>query len=564
MTVLFNDPHTFADESIQAFARANPEAVLLVDGGVVRATAAPGKRVAVVSGGGSGHFPAFAGWVGEGLLDGAACGAIFSSPSQRQITTVARSADNGAGILFVPINYAGDILHFGGAAEELRADGLDVRMVPITDDIASGSSSEASSRRGIAGSFPVVKILGAAAAKGASLEELERLAIRANDATRSFGVAFSGCTLPGADHPLFEVESGRMAVGLGIHGEPGISDAPIGTANEVADLILDGLFVERQPENGRGVALLVNGLGTTKYDELHLVLARAADRLQAEGMIVVAPVVGELVTSLDMAGVSISLTYLDDDLKRYWLAPASSPAFTRTAPVRHESRRTAWSAGPGRVFRQGSKESQQNALQIHAALEQAAAALRRHEVALGDLDAVAGDGDHGIGMVRGVNGALEAAVSAIAAGAGASTTLRAAGDKWSDASGGTSGALWGAGLISAARVISDEREVTGVDVIAAAASFAQAVVDRGGAKVGDKTMLDAIAPFVAELKRLFTGGTDLAAAWSGAAMASTNAAAKTAGSAASRGRSRLHGPRSIGHADPGATSFALIVSSIDL
>ena len=563
MTILVNDPHSFADESLAAFAQAHPGSVQLVDGGIVRAAAGPATRVAIVSGGGSGHFPAFAGWVGDGLLEGAACGAIFSSPSQRQIVTVARSADNGAGVLFVPINYAGDILHFGAAAEELRHAGIDARMVAITDDIASGSAAEPNTRRGIAGSFPIVKILGAAAAAGSTLDELERLAIRSNEATRSFGVAFSGCTLPGSDHPLFEVPPGRMAVGLGIHGEPGISEAPIGTADEVTDLVIDGLFEERSPERGRAVAVLVNGLGTTKYDELNLVLARTIRRLDDAGMVAVAPVVGELVTSLDMAGLSISLTYLDDETEAFWLASASSPAFTRREFEPAAPLRTVWHDEADVAIERGSAGSHSAAARILSGFERAHEALRREEEALGALDAVAGDGDHGVGMVRGVSGALDAARAAVAAGAGASTTLRMAGEKWSDASGGTSGALWGDGLVAAASALDDDRSPTGDDIVGAVRRFADAVAGRGGAAVGDKTMIDAIAPFASELERNHGRGLNLADAWSAAAKSAAEGATLTAGFASHLGRSRLHGSRSVGYADPGATSFALIVLTLD-
>jgi dihydroxyacetone kinase len=571
MTKLFNDPHEFAAEALAEFAALNADRVALVQGGVVRAERAPEGQVAIMMGGGSGHFPAFAGWVGRGFGHGAACGRVFASPSEKEVLNVARAADAGGGVLFVPINYAGDILHFGAARDQLRADGVDARMVAVTDDIASGASADRHLRRGIAGSLLVIKMAGAAAESGLGLDDVERVAVAANEATRSFGVAFSGCTLPGSAGPLFEVPAGKMAVGLGIHGEPGTGEAPLGTASEVADVLVDGLFAERPPEPGRAVALLVNGLGATKYDELHLVSRQVRARLAAERMTVVAPLAGEYVTSLDMAGVSVSLAYLDDELESLWLRPVDSPALTRgRVPARPAGAGTrgepgpgdAAAGGPGPEVTPGSAASARAAACVLAGLESAAAAIAAEEARLGAIDAVAGDGDHGTGMVDGLRGALQAAREAAARGAGAGTTLRLAGQRWSDQAGGTSGALWGSGLVAAGDVIGDADEPQPAAILAAVAAFGDSVARRGGAAVGEKTMVDAIVPFTEELADCLSRGLTAADAWRSAAGAASAAAARTAEYAASRGRARTHGGRSVGTPDPGAVSFALIVSSV--
>ncbi|MDR2253125.1 MAG: dihydroxyacetone kinase subunit DhaK, partial [Bifidobacteriaceae bacterium] len=307
MTKLVNDPHDFVSQALAGFAAAQSDRVLAVPGaGVIRAAEPPGGQVAVIMGGGSGHFPAFAGWVGAGFGHGAVCGNIFSSPSEAQILAVARAAESGGGILFSPINYAGDILHFGAAAEKLRQDGIDVRLAAVTDDIVSAPAEDHHERRGIAGAFIVLKMVGAAAEAGGDLRQVEQVMIRANAATRTFGVAFGGCTLPGGAEPMFTIPPGRMAVGLGIHGEPGTAEVDLVSADQVADLLVDGLLAERPSEAGRRVAVLVNGLGATKYDELSIVYRRVAQRLAAAHMTPVAPVVGEQVTSLDMAGLSVT------------------------------------------------------------------------------------------------------------------------------------------------------------------------------------------------------------------------------------------------------------------
>jgi dihydroxyacetone kinase len=220
MTYLYDQPNDFAADAVAGFAAAHPT-ITQVHGGVVRASATPPGQPALVIGGGTGHYPAFSGWVGPGMAHGSPCGNVFASPSASQVYSVARNAENGGGVVLGFGNYAGDMLHFGLAAEKLRAEGIDVRVVPVSDDVASNDQENRRDRRGIAGDLPVLKAVGAAIENGADLDEAERIATKANEATRSLGVAFDGCTLPGADEPLFRVPEGKLAVGLGIHGEPG-------------------------------------------------------------------------------------------------------------------------------------------------------------------------------------------------------------------------------------------------------------------------------------------------------------------------------------------------------
>lgn len=559
---LVNDPATFVAESLRAFCSVNGDRVALAPGGVVRRVRRPGK-VVVVTGGGSGHYPAFAGWVGRGLIDAAVCGNIFSSPSEQQIIDVTRLADQGGGVVFIPINYAGDILHFGAAQEELRLGGIDVRTVIVTDDIASGSPDGPEGRRGIAGSLVVHKVAGAAAERGSSLDEVERIAKQAVLATRTFGIAFSGCTLPGAQAPLFTVPQGRMAIGMGIHGEPGIAEQEVGTAAEIADVLVDGLLAERPAKPGQRIAVVVNGLGGTKYDELHLVFARVRERLEEEGMQLVAPFVGEYMTSLDMAGLSVSIAYLDAELEDLWLDPVDAVAVARpllepeTGPEPDqaaEERRDA-------AVPIGTAESNRTAAVILERLAAVTVAIEAAADELGRIDAVAGDGDHGMGMITGTKGALAAARRAVAAGAGAGTVLRIAGERWSAVAGGTSGALWGAGLTAAGAVVGDIEAPSPTTIAAAVSAFAVAIIARGGAEPGDKTMVDALIPFVASLRGGVESGESVRDAWVAAADTATAAAEATAALTPRRGRARIHGARSVGTPDAGAVSFALVVET---
>ncbi|MFB6982011.1 dihydroxyacetone kinase family protein [Streptomyces scopuliridis] len=587
MTVLTNDPRAFADEALAGFAAAHAEEVRTVHGGVVRASATPPGQVAVVIGGGTGHYPAFAGWVGPGFAHGAACGQVFASPSASQICSVARAADNGGGVILGFGNYAGDTLHFGRAAEQLRAEGMDVRTLAVTDDIASGQADNTAPRRGIAGDFSVLKILGAAAEAGLGIDAAVRAGRRANAATRSLGLAFGGCTLPGADRPLFTVPAGRMSIGLGIHGEPGIAALPLPTADRAADLLVDRILVERAVAaagvaGSDRVALLLNGLGGTKYEELYVVYRRVAERLAGEGLTVVAPVVGEQITSLGMAGLSLTVTFLDEELEALWTAPAATPAFRRGAvaprPPRTDDLTTTHRMPP---VVPGGPVSRALGARLAEALLTVRDTVVAHEARLGDLDAVAGDGDHGIGMRRGAEAAAAAAREAVALGAGAGTVLAHAGAAWSERAGGTSGALWGAALTSFGAVLGDHDGSTvggggaagrdsrtggrdaadGAQLTRAVRAAVDAVLRIGGARPGDKTLVDAAVPFADRLEAaLPTVG--FAAAWAQAARAAGEAAEATAMIAARLGRARTHGVRGVGSPDPGAISFALIVAAL--
>lgn len=566
MTRLLNAPNDFPAHALHGFALANPRYVEQVHGGVVRSTESPQGQVAVVLGGGSGHYPAFAGWVGPGMAHGAVCGNVFASPSASQVYSVVRAADNAGGVLLGFGNYAGDVLHFGEAAERLRAEGLDVRIVTVTDDMASDTAANSLSRRGIAGDLLVFKIAGAAAEAGCDLDEVERVARKANASTRSLGIAFGGCTLPGADHALFEVPGATMAIGLGIHGEPGISVAPLGTADDVADALLDGILAEA-PERGVDgyegrVAVLLNGLGATKYEELFVVYARIADRLARMGLTVIEPEVGEQVTSLDMEGLSLTVTFLDAELEGYWTAPVDTPAFRRGASSHRPNRVARVEVDEQTAIVPGSPESQELAARLTAAIDAMVLCARENEQRLGDLDAVAGDGDHGQGMVLGTCGAARAAEAALAAGAGAQTLLVRAGGAWSENAGGTSGALWGSALAAMGHALSDSAGASPDEVVTAVRAGIDAIVRLGGATPGDKTMVDALVPFIDTLTTSRAGGASLPEAWAAASAAAALAAEATALITARRGRARTHGEHSLGHADPGATSFALLMAAV--
>ena len=562
MTKIVDDPETFAASALAGFSRVYGRYVRLVKGGVVRSTAVPPGKVSVIVGGGSGHYPAFAGYVGPGMADAAVAGEIFASPSTAAVARVCRNADYGGGIILGFGNYAGDVLNFGVAAERLRAEGIDVRIVTVTDDVASAPAGRHLQRRGIAGDFVVFKVAGAAAEAGLPLDEVERVTRLANSSTFSFGVAFGGCTLPGAKGPLFTVPKGMMALGLGIHGEPGIRDTDIVPAGDLAKLLVETVLAER-PAGAHRAAVLLNGLGATKYEELFVLWGAVEGQLQAAGVDLVAPEVGEYVTSLDMQGCSLTVMWLDEELERYWLAPCDTPVFrrgetfhTQPAAVRDRAEDEAPTFGPA------TPASREGARCLAGILDAMVSALGEAEAELGRIDAFAGDGDHGQGMRRGATAAREAIHEAVAGGAGARSALAAAGDAWADRAGGTSGAIWGFLLRSWSGALTDDAVPTGADVVSGARLALDDVMRLGGAKPGDKTLVDAFVPFVAALEAASMNGAPLKEAWEKASIACEEAAQATAPLSPRLGRARPLAERSIGHPDAGAVSLALIARTI--
>lgn len=565
MTRLWNDPADFADEMIEGFVAANARSVRRVTGGVVRSTIVPDGQVAVVIGGGSGHYPAFGGLVGQGLAHGAAMGNLFASPSAQQIHAVASAAERGAGVFFSYGNYAGDVLNFDAAQERLRAEGVDVATVTVTDDVFSAAPEDKHKRRGIAGDLIVFRIAAAAAETGYDLAGVAEVAARANDRTRSIGVAFTGCTLPGASEPLFTVPAGRMAIGLGIHGEPGIDETEIPTADELAALLVDSLLSE-VPDGvdvaGARVIPILNGLGSLKYEEMFVVYRRIAQLLDSAGLVVVDPHVGEYCTSFDMAGTSLTLFWLDEELERLWQTPVDAPAYRRGSVVTAAQADVADIAAVEEAVTPGDAESQDVAQTVQAALQVIVDTIDENVDEFGRIDSIAGDGDHGIGMQRGSHAALAAGIAAVDAGAGAQTTLVRAADAWADRAGGTSGALWGVILNAIALRLGDTGRPDAHAVAAGVADGARGVQAYGKAEVGDKTLVDALVPFTSELATALDNGASLADAWRAASDAATRAADATSDLLPRMGRARTHGEHAVGTPDPGAISLALIATRV--
>lgn len=568
MTRLFNDPRLFKEDMIEGFVAAYPRYLRRVPdaSGVIANSAPEPGRVAVVIGGGSGHYPAFCGVVGEGLATAAVIGDVFTSPSGEQAYRVARAAESGAGVLFSFGNYSGDVLNFAMAESRLKLEGVDCRTVLVTDDVLSAEPAEREKRRGIAGGFYVFKIAGSAAHRGDPLDVVEAIARHANARTRSVGVAFAGCTIPGQHEPLFSVKPDQMEVGLGIHGEPGVRSSALLPAREIAQLMVDALIANAPPTAGSRAAVLVNGLGATKYEELFVLYKDIAPALARAGVDSHETLVGEFVTSLDMAGCSLTLLWLDDELQELHDATAITPAFTR---IGSESwgRRTVPTFAPGKSavspvavnLTESPGEAGALGVAFRLAITSALLAIEAAEPELARLDAATGDGDHGAGMVRG----FQAAAASVQGfeGTGRQSMMRA-GQAFMDTAGGASGALVGGWLVAIGAALPvDDNAVDAMAIGDALSSASDALARLGQAQPGDKTMLDTLDPFVCSYQSAVVSGTWLAESWAVAMEAAAAGMLSTAGMVSRRGRASRLGERSRGHQDAGATSMFYVLRS---
>jgi dihydroxyacetone kinase-like protein len=332
MRKLMNDPEEFVDEMLEGMVLAYPDRVRLLEEearALVRSDNDFKGRVTIATGGGSGHLPVFAGYVGRGLADGCAVGNLFASPSADQMLAVTRAINGGKGVLYLYGNYGGDRLNFDLAAELAGAEGIRIETVLGTDDVASAPTERAADRRGIAGIFFGYRVAGAAAARGAALDEVAAITRRALSRTRSFGVAMSACTLPTVGHPNFDVPEGEMEIGMGIHGEPGVRRGPLLPADSVTDDLLDRILADGNFESGSEFAVLINGLGATPAEELLIVYRRVHHRLTDQGFTIRRAFIGEYATSLEMAGASLSLLHLDDELSSLIDHQADAPITMR-------------------------------------------------------------------------------------------------------------------------------------------------------------------------------------------------------------------------------------------
>jgi dihydroxyacetone kinase len=330
MQKIINEPKAFVDEMLDGILLAHPESLRAPAKRVlVRASAPSEGKVGIVTGGGSGHLPLFLGYVGYGLADGVAVGDVFASPSSDQILEATRAVHGGTGVLYLYGNYGGDVMNFDLAAELADAEGIVTATVLGADDVASAPAGSESRRRGVAGITFLYKVAGAKAEQGASLEEVVAVVERAAAGLRSMGVALSPCVVPAAGEPTFSLPAGDMEIGMGIHGEPGVRRGPLEPAAQIADQLVERITADLPFNSGDEAAVLVNGLGATPREELYVLFRSVHAAVTSAGVAVRRTWVGEYATSLEMAGASVSVLRLDEELLRLLDAPCESPFVVR-------------------------------------------------------------------------------------------------------------------------------------------------------------------------------------------------------------------------------------------
>ncbi|WP_217178654.1 dihydroxyacetone kinase family protein [Streptomyces sp. AC495_CC817] len=549
MRKIINSPTSFVDEVVDGILLAHPDQLRAADAdgrALVRTDAPARGRVGIVTGGGSGHLPFFLGYVGHGLCSAVAVGNVFSSPSPAQIAAASLAVDSGSGLLYLYGNYGGDVYNFDIAADLCRSRGIEVRTVLGADDIESAPAESAHTRRGVAGLVLVYKAAGASAERGDALDEVARIARKAADAVRTMGVGLSPTVLPAAGEETFSLDEGEMEIGVGIHGERGTHRGPLEPADAITDRFLASLERELDLTEGARVAVLVNGLGATPLEELYVVYRRVHRVLAERGVEIAYRLVGEYVTSLEMAGASLSIMQLDEELEELLGAPARSPFFQQG--VVSAAAGTAPSAPVVAVEETFAASTAEGASALRARLLEVLPRLSAHAEELRELDAMLGDGDLGITVSAGA-AAVADALRALPDDADGRSVLQAAGLAFSSANPSTFAALVGSALLSASADLpaGEHLEVSGAFVRRAAAAIAA----RGGAAIGDKTLLDVLEP----VARALDEGAD-------PADAAAEAVRVSSGWRSRRGRAAWQQERSIGQADPGSVAVLRFVEEL--
>jgi dihydroxyacetone kinase len=510
------------------------------------------EQVAILSGGGSGHEPAHAGYVGAGMLSGAVLGEVFTSPSSDSVFAAIKAVAGKRGAVLVVKNYTGDRLNFGLAAEMARAEGAPVELVIVDDDVALKAEASATGARGLAGTVFIHKLLGAAAAEGQSLNELVALGKTAVASLATMGVSFSAGTSPAVGRPSFELAENEMELGLGIHGEPGVQRTELKPADALTEMLLSEIVKHGQFRAEKRVVVMVNNLGATTEMELAIIARHAISYLKGEGFVVERSYAGTFLSSLDMAGISISVLGVTDEWLRWLDAETTAPAWPNAArqkPGKLRGKVVATAATDGRAT-SGVKVRSEVGEKTKRAIEAACRALVAHERELTELDRITGDGDLGTSMERAAKAILLAVDSYLLDDAAA--TLKALGHTLRKELGGSSGPLYGILFLRCGTVL----ENGGADTLAqwaeAVRQGCEAISELGGAKPGDRTMLDALDPFVNGLKDGLMAAVE----------AAERGVDATDGMKPRLGRSSYLGDRVLGHPDPGARAVAIWLRAV--
>ncbi len=557
MKKLINRPEDVVEEMVLGLAVLQPGCARLPGHkALIRADAeqAREKQVAVLSGGGSGHEPAHGGYIGAGMLSAAVAGEVFTSPSSDTVFAAIKAVAGKPGALLVVKNYTGDRLNFGLAAEMARGEGIPVEMVIVDDDVALRGTAQATGARGLAGTVFIHKLLGAAAAEGGTLDELVTIGKAAVASLGTMGVSFSAGTSPAVGRPSFELGEQEMELGLGIHGEPGVKRTPIQPADQLTETLLNTIL--QHGKFSKQVAVMVNNLGATTTMELAVVARHVLSFLESKGFTVERIFAGTFLSSLDMAGISISVLGLNDERLRWLDASTSAPGWPNVPRQRPGKPAVSLEteASSGATVPADCGAQTEAGAKTRKAIEAACKALIAAEGELTEMDRITGDGDLGVSMERAAKAVLDGLSSYPLNNVPA--TLKALGHTLRRELGGSSGPLYGVLFLRCGSVLESQGATGLAPWTEALAQGCQAISELGGAKPGDRTMLDALDPFVKTLQQARAVKATREAVLAGVEAAERGADA-TAEMKPSLGRSSYLGDRVLGHPDPGAKAIAL-------
>ena len=602
MKKIMNTPETFVYDMCHGLAAAHPELEFVEKYKVVKKKDINDAKVSLISGGGSGHEPAHAGFVGKGMLDAAVCGDVFASPSQVQVYNAIKKCATDKGVLLIIKNYSGDCMNFNNAMADAQDDGIKVDAVYVNDDIAVKDSLYTVGRRGVAGTVLVHKCAGAAAEQGKELEEVKAVANKVIENVRSFGFAFTSCTVPAAGHPTFEIGDDEMEFGVGIHGEPGRFrekiDYSTGTfCDDLSRRILTDLEEDLALKKGEDVVLLINGFGGTPLQELYILNNSVTKALKADGINIHRTIVGNFMTSIDMAGASISVLRVDNELKALIDYPVSTPALTWGAAMSEQAEaaleavqaigralgyapvETAHKAAAKKAA--ANDENEDNAVYevegtpqvgetINTAafvqiVDKMADVIIENEVPFCEADKM-GDGDFGMSIAKGFK-QLKADWATRKKG-DIGQFLVSCSEIIKEYCGGASGPICGSAFKYAGKAMLGKKEVNLADVALLFTEANRGVYETGkksfgkGAEIGDKTLVDALKPCAMALTKAAEEGKTLQEGLDLGAKAAHDGAEATKTHVATLGRAGTVGERSIGYPDAGAHGLDVIFNEL--
>jgi len=602
MKKIMNTPETFVYDMCHGLAKAHPDLEFVEKFKIVKKVEINDDKVSLISGGGSGHEPAHAGFVGKGMLDCAVCGDVFASPSQVQVYNAIKKCATDKGVLLIIKNYSGDCMNFNNAMADAQEDGIKVDAVYVNDDIAVKDSLYTVGRRGVAGTVLVHKCAGAAAEQGKELEEVKAVANKVIENVRSFGFAFTSCTVPAAGHPTFEIGDDEMEFGVGIHGEPGrfrekIDYSKGSFSDDLARRIVTDLEEDLKLKKGEEIVLLINGFGGSPLQELYILNNSVNKALEADGVKIHRTIVGNFMTSIDMAGASITVLRVDDELKKLVDYPVSTPALTWGAALGAQAEAAveamnaiakALNITPGaaapvakKAKKAVAEEEDANAVYevegtpaigetINTAafvkiVEKMADVIIENEVPFCEADKM-GDGDFGMSIAKGFK-QLKADWATRKKG-DIGQFLVSCSDIIKEYCGGASGPIWGSAFKYAGKAMLGKKEVNLTDVAFLFTEANRGVYETGkksfgkGAEIGDKTLVDALKPCAMALTKAAEEGKKLQEGLDLGAKAAHDGAEATKTHVATLGRAGTVGERSIGYPDAGAHGLDVIFNEL--